>query len=334
MVQHTAARNNRKWRSILATSSDEIVFSGQSPARPWVLFVSGQPDIFEYLDYREFLQAYYDWAKATQSGFSYRRFSRDAGYSAPNVLKLVIKGERNLTPTSTKRFARAMRLRREEREFFEELVAFDQARTPEEANEAYARIASSKRFRSARRIDNHLFEYLSHWYYPAIRELAGREGFCDDPAWIAEQLLPSISEAEARQALEVLFELGLLVRDASGRVDRGEPSLTTGHGVKALAVGNYHRQMLQQAMRSISDVSGAWRDISALTVCIDDPIIGEIKRRIRAFREELLDLCDSRATPRHVYQLNVQFFPLSNPERAAAEPGARAADDDPEEAAE
>lgn len=275
--------------------------------------MSGAPDIFEYLDYREYLQAYYEWAKEARPGFSYRRFSRDAGYSAPNVLKLVIKGERNLTPTSTRRFARAMRLRRDEREFFEQLVMFDQARTPDEANEAYARIASSKRFRSARRIDNHLFEYLSHWYYPAIRELAGREGFCDDATWVASQLVPTISEHEARQALDTLFELGLLVRDAEGRVSRGDPSLTTGHGVKALAVGNYHRQMLQQAMRAITEVPAAWRDISALTVCIDDALIDEIKRRIHAFREELLNLSDTRSAPRHVYQLNVQFFPLSNP---------------------
>jgi hypothetical protein len=40
---------------------------------------------------------------------------------------------------------------------------------------------------------------------PAIRELAARDDFRDDAAWIAKMLIPPITPAEARRALSRLM---------------------------------------------------------------------------------------------------------------------------------
>src|SRR5690606_11164244 len=101
--------------------------------------------VFEYLSYREYLKDYYRIAKQTIPAFSYRYFSRRAGFSSPNFLKLVIDGKRNLGSDSVKRFAKALELNTEEKGFFRSLVAFEQASTPEEANTAYGKVAASKR---------------------------------------------------------------------------------------------------------------------------------------------------------------------------------------------
>ncbi|OIP38686.1 MAG: hypothetical protein AUK47_11490 [Deltaproteobacteria bacterium CG2_30_63_29] len=275
------------------------------------------PDIYEYLNYRKYLEDYYEAAKTQNPAFSYRYFSRRAGYSSPNFLKLIIKGERNLGDESIPRFAKALGLKGDERRFFRNLVDFEQAKTAEDKNTAYEKVAASTRFRQARRIDHDLFSYLSNWYYPAIREMSARADFHDDPVWIAGELLPAITPEEAARALEVLFDLQLLVRGEEGRIHRGDPSLTTGHEVQALAVGNYHRQMLNQASTSISRIPSQQRDISALTVCIDGATRREVKDRIHDFRERLLDLCDRVEIPNRVYQLNIQFFPLTGPDEPA-----------------
>jgi uncharacterized protein (TIGR02147 family) len=270
-----------------------------------------KPDIFTYLDYRAWLRAYYEAAKEEMPVFSFRYFSRKAGYSSPNFLKLVMEGKRNLTEDSVARFTRALQLNPAEARFFEALVEFNQAQSAEEKNAAFERVTASRRFRNARRVEQGFFQYLSTWYYPTIRELAGRPDFREDPAWIAAQLLPPIKPAQAAEAMELLLDLGLLVRDDAGRIVRGDPSLTTGHEVHALAVGNYHRQMLQRAADAIELVPPAARDISALTVCISAELVPEFKRRIHTFREALLNLGDQDPDPRRVYQLNIQLFPLT-----------------------
>jgi len=271
-----------------------------------------EPNVFDYLDYRAYLRAYYEAHKKTRAGFSFRTFSKRAGLRSPNFFKLVMDGDRNLGADTVPKFADALRLTGAEREFFCDLVAFEQATDSVEKNRAFERIAASRRFRSARRIDGMVLTYLSHWYHPAIRELAARSDFTDDPKWVAAQLQPAITAKQASQSLQLLLELGLLVKEPrTGRITRGEPTLTTEHEVSVLGAANFHRQMLQRAVESIDTVPAKDRDLAALTVCVSARTAAEVKERIHQFRETLTELCDAEPAGEAVYQLNIQWFPLS-----------------------
>jgi len=269
--------------------------------------------VYEYLDYRSFLRAYYEAEKLTRPSFSYRMFSRLAGLRSPNFLKLVIDGQRNIGPDSVGKFAAALRLSQEDADFFADLVCLGQAQTIAEKNRAFERISASRRFRAARRIDGDLFAYLARWYNPVIRELAARDDFQEEPRWIAAQLRPSITAAEAAAAVKLLVSLGLLVRDPdTGRLHRGEPTITTEHEVRSLGAAAFHRQMLERAAAAIDSVPRELRDLAALTVCVSPERAAAVKQRIHEFREALTELCDSDAGASVVYQLNVQWFPLSD----------------------
>lgn len=269
-------------------------------------------DVFDYLDYRAFLRDVYLHRKE-RSGLSYRGFSRRAGLRSPNYLKRVIDGERNLTSEMTSRFAKALGLDKEATAYFLDLVSFNQAKSATERNTHYGRLTGFRRYRKARPLELAHAAYHSRWYLPAIRELAARHDFRDDPEWIAKALLPPISKAEAASALAVLLELGLLVRGKGGRIGMGEAVLSTGAEVRGLHIGNYHRMMMERAAQSISDVLPEDRDISSLTMCLSDDGLRKIKERIRRFRRELLDLAALEDDPSQVVQVNFQLFPLSKP---------------------
>lgn len=272
---------------------------------------ASKPSVFEFIDYRAFLRVYYEAEKARRPAFSYRYFARRAGQASPNFLKLVIEGKRNLGKESVAAFATALDLDKEESIFFSDLVAFNQATTQEEKNRYFSRIAASRNFRKAGRIDGELFEYLSHWHIPAIRELTATPGFHEDPKWIAAQLRPAITAREASHALKVLLRLGLIRKAPDGTIERGDPSWTTGHEVQSFAVVNYHQEMLARASEAMTTVPQAERDVSSLTVCIKASTVAEIKRRMHAFNEELLALCDADQEPEVVVQIGLQCFPLS-----------------------
>jgi uncharacterized protein (TIGR02147 family) len=53
-------------------------------------------EVFDYRDYRAYLRDVYQSRKSSEYGFSYRAFAKRAGLSAPNYLKLVAEGQRNL----------------------------------------------------------------------------------------------------------------------------------------------------------------------------------------------------------------------------------------------
>jgi len=275
------------------------------------------PDVFQYLDYRQFLADWFTAKKEVNPRFSHRAFARRAGQRSPSLLHHVIEGKRNLTGSTTEAFCRAMGLTREECAFFGWLVELARAKTPEQRNQAWKRLSSARRFREARRLEGEGFQYLSHWFYPAIRELANRPDFRDDPDWIARTLQPRITPRQARNALEALLSMRLLVKRDDGRVVPAEASVVTPHEVAGLAVYNYHRAMLTRASDALANVRSEERHYGAVTVAVPANLVPQLKQEIAAFQERILDLCDSAPDPaQRVYQFNLQLFPLSASEEA------------------
>ncbi len=268
--------------------------------------------IFHYLDYRAFLKAYYEDRKR-HARLSYRSFSRRAGLRSPNYLKLVIDGDRNLTSEMAERFAAACGLSGETADYFVALVDFNQARTTSAKSSAYEAILRFRSFRKAHPLGASEEAYYSRWYLPAIRELATRDDFVAEPAWIAERLLPRISKRDAAEALKLLFELGMLRETESGVV-QADAIVSTGAEARGVNIVNFHRAMTARAMESIDLIPGKDRDISSLTLCIDPDMLPTLKTKIARFRREILEYSTTGERPEQVVQINFQLFPLSRAE--------------------
>lgn len=281
------------------------------------------PDIYAHRDYREYLRAYYAHRKQGRA-FSYRVFSRRAGLKSPNYLKLVIDGERNLSADMAGRFARACDLDAAQVRFFEALVAFNQARTVDCRNRAYAKLKRLRRFQRIHPLAKPLERYHSKWYYPAIRELVLARDFRPDPTWIAARLSPPITPEEAAEALSTLRSAGLLRDAPDGRLEPCELSVSTGPEVRSMYMANYHCTMMDHAKGSIDRTPRHLRDISSVTLCLAPGGIERVKAAVQRFRRELLELSELEEDPRQVVQMNFQLFPLSTletdppgPEQAA-----------------
>jgi uncharacterized protein (TIGR02147 family) len=272
---------------------------------------SPAPDVFEYLEHRAFLRDYYAQQKQARRGFSHRAFSRRVGLGSPNHLKRVMDGERNLTLEMAARFAQALGLSGEGADYFVQLVRLGQSKNSVERSRAYEALSRCKAYRRTRRLDLAHAAYHSTWYIPAVRELAGRHDFRSDPKWIAARLVPPIKPAEARAALDTLLEIGLLERDAQGKIAQAEPLITTGPEMHALHIANYHRIAMQKAAESIDLVASDRRDISAVVLLVGEDAMARIKQRVQRFRRELLELALAEQQPTQVIQMNFQLFPLS-----------------------
>ncbi len=269
-------------------------------------------DVFEFLDYRAFLAAWFDARKASNPRFSHRQFARMAGQKSPSLLIQVIQRKRNLTDQTAQAFAAGMKLDEAQTSFFMHLIELDQAESDEARNEAWLRVSAERRFRAARKVEGDAWTYLSSVRHPAVRELASLPGFRDDPKWIAKMMRPHISESEARAALDLLFNLGMLQRDPNGLVKPVEVSVATAREVGTLAVHNYHRESADRAREAVGSVSPSERHFLGLTVAIPPELVPVLKEQLNAVQARLLDLCDSSpGLKRRVVQINLHMFPLT-----------------------
>lgn len=271
-----------------------------------------RPDVYAYLDYRAYLRDWFEARRRADPRFSKRRFARLVGRSTPGLLTEIIEGKRHLKPASVEVFARALELGPAETDFFSALVTLAAARDTRARNAAWQRISAARGFREARSVEAAGFQYLSHWYYPAIRELSYRADFVADPKWVAKALRPPIRVREAREALRTLVELQLLV-DTEDGMRPVEGVITTPHEVADLSARNYHQQMLGLAHDAIERFAREERHFTAATLSVPRSLLPALKRELDALQERILDLGDTaEEAPEEVIQVNLHFFPLSD----------------------
>jgi uncharacterized protein (TIGR02147 family) len=271
------------------------------------------PAIESFLDYRAWLDAWLTWKKRTSPRFSHRAFARRMGQKSPSVGADLVAGRRNLTDALLGPLAKSTELDADGRQYLALLVALDRARSAEERAEAWERIARHRRFREARKLEADGMRYVSDWVCPAIRELAQRSDFVPDPSWVAKTLTPAVSEARARSALQVVFDLGLLEEGPDGRVRPANAAVVTPPEVRGIAARSFHRGIFDLAKEGLERFSAPERHYTGITVCVPTALVPQIKRDIQSFAEQMLDRCDGTGAPaERVYQIHVAAFPLSN----------------------
>lgn len=270
-------------------------------------------NIFEYHDYRAFLKAFIAGKQKDNPQYSLRLISKRAGFEAPNFMGLVVRGKRNLGASSIRKVARVLGLKKDEQEYFENMVMMNQAATSEEKNYYYKRMSSSKKYLAVHQLERDQYEFYSKWYYTVIRELISLPRFREDPAWIARRVKPSITIEEVGATLALLSRLGLIERGPDGKLRQVQPHLSTPAEVAHLGVANFHREMLDRAKEAIDGIHPGQRDISCLTIALPREKFQLAKERITAFRRELHAILAAPVEEGHhdIYQINFQLFCLS-----------------------
>src|SRR5687767_4741500 len=95
------------------------------------------PDIFEYGDYRKYLQAWFDARKAASRKISHRWLMKAVGSRDPSMLAHILSGRRNPTAERIQRLVEVMGLDGDAAAHFHALVALSQARDPAERSRCW-----------------------------------------------------------------------------------------------------------------------------------------------------------------------------------------------------
>lgn len=267
-------------------------------------------NIFNYIDYREFLEDFYDEQKAENKAFSFQYFANKAGFKSKSFIKLVIDGKKNLTPDSTQKLNNVLKLKEKAFSYFCDLVAFNQTRSIQQRNFYFEKLSLYNKRSSARTVILDQYEIYSKWYYNATRELVTATEFTGDYELLGKRLKPSISARKAREAVKLLLKLGFIEKKGD-RFYQCDPLITTGDEVRSLAISNFHIQNLALAMSSIETVKSNARDISCLVLGLSDDGFCRVKDEIQQFRKKLLSIAAAETAIDRVYHVNFQAIPVS-----------------------
>lgn len=239
-------------------------------------------------------------AKVRNPAFSMRALSRKLGLS-PAMLSRVLSGQRKVSSRLAKRIVEALML------------------DPQEQSEILSRFPADKRQAPTDAVDplylqlsaDH-FRMISEWRYFAILSLFKTRGFKGDVQWIGERLgLPAPAVA---RSLERLQRLGLVEKDASGRLVRSPSRYRTSDDVTNLSIRKAHFESLELARESLESDTVENRDFTSLTLAFPADRMSEAKRMIRKFEDDFdAEFEGGKSDPTEVYRLCVALFPLTQP---------------------
>ena len=268
-------------------------------------------NLFEYQNYRDYLRAYYNEQKLARKSFSYRSFSKKAGIQAPSFLFYVIEGKRNLTKNSLVKISTAIDHTREEADYFENLVFFNQATTIHDKTLYYSRLVEVTKPVQAQLISTDRYEYYSKWYHSVIREVVTFVDFKGDYSLLASLLNPKVMAAEAKESVALLEKLGFIERDEEGLYHQ-TANVIKNHPVPAesFIVEKFQMEMLKLAMQSYDRIPVYDRMSSSTTFSISRETFDLFKMKAREFRKELAEIARLDSSQENVYQMTMNLFPV------------------------
>ena len=267
-------------------------------------------NIFKYTDYRKYLKAYFADRKKKDSRFSHRWLAQKLELATSNFIMLVMQGKRNLNRSLCFKISEVFKHSPKEASYFDNMVNFIQAKTNKEKDLYFSRMMALRKNIKIDKIEERQYEYYTNWYHPVIRELITSPDFNGDVKVLSKKLLPGISPTQVKKSIDILLKLGF-IKKRGKRYIQSSPFITTGPEVNSLAVVNFHRIMGKLAVEALDRIPKQQRNITASTIYITQSTFDTIRKKIEAFRKELLTLADSDQKAERVYQLNFQLFPVS-----------------------
>lgn len=226
------------------------------------------------------------------SSYSLRAFAKHLGVGA-TTLSDVLSDKRNLSKTNLKKVMDKLLVSPAE----QEKLWLHYKETANRATEVDERIT----------LDEDTFRLIADWQYLAILSLAKIKGCRSESEWIAGRL--GIKIAEAGEALERLFRLGL-IKKARGRLTRTSRPLTTTIDIPSAAIRKHHTQNLRLAENSINNDAVTLRDVGSVTMPVNLEKLPQVKELLLKTRKKVAALLeDDNAS--EVYTLSFQLFPLT-----------------------
>lgn len=247
----------------------------------------------------EFLKSEFTKRKTKNPNFSVRAFARWLELS-PAQVSQVMSGKRPLTLKALEKINKKLDISPFEKQTLVDSLVGTSAKRQNPAT-------LTDEQQSFRTLSEDQFKMMADWYHVAILSLTRIPNAKADPRWIARKL--NISVEDANEALQRLLRLGI-VETSPKFIQIGDP-LKVISEIPSSAIRRYHKQNLALASEKVDTVDNSMKNFDSLCIAINTKDIPQLKNHIDRFLNQIQKFSD-KSKPDHVYNLNLQLFPITN----------------------
>jgi len=231
--------------------------------------------------------------------YSLRAYARDIGIH-PATLSQIINGKRGLPFKDADFVTKKLNLGPKEQALFKESLlqkksSLDTIKVSAEDTRVI--------------LDDSYYRIIAEWEHYAVLELFNLENFNRTKEEVAAKL--DLTNNRTDVVIANLKTAGLIEIDEEGKLIKVHSDVKTTEDISSQALRDSHKEALQLGLSKIESVAIDLRDFSSSTLAVDLSKIPEAKLIIRDFRRKMATLL-SQGEKTEVYQIAIQFYPLSN----------------------
>jgi uncharacterized protein (TIGR02147 family) len=267
-------------------------------------------DIYQFEDYRDYLQLLFSIKQKECGKYSQRDFARDAGISNPGYFNDVLQKRRKLSVDACEKYILVFKMSANDAEYFRLLVEFDQEKDSTKREELYRRLLFRRSRSTFVRLNPAKSRYYEDYRYPLIRAAIEVLNFKGDYNQLGHFMSPPLQPAKVQAMVKDLLDWGIIKKTSSGRFVVSDRFVEPAPGMTE-QIRNLNRNWIKQSAEAIDRFLPEQRHISTILLTVSESTAQTIQKKIEQFRQEVFELIQNDDNPERIMQLSLQYFPKS-----------------------
>lgn len=269
----------------------------------------------DYVDYREVLKEAFEQRKEATPAFTYKVLAEVLGLDPSGTFRVLNK-ERHLPARCVSRAIEFLELTGRSAEYFVLMTSYGRERR-KSARQEILKKASELRDVPRRHLKDEELSFFRDWWVVAVRcaveVLEGRVV----PEEIARRIVPEVRVEDVQSALDLLVSLGIAKKAQAGKLRIVDQHITVDGENGRRAVSEYQRKILGLAAESVDRFPREVRDISTLTVTVDQPAFEDIRGILKDCRRRVQARVAEVSQPDRALQVAFSIFPMIPPQESS-----------------
>ncbi len=268
-----------------------------------------KPRVMSFVDYRLFLQAWYEYHKQNTPGFSFGTWTTQCQFKSRSYIRSVMLGKRNLTTDSVQKILKSLKLNHLEAEYFEHMVLYANATNFHAKEYHFQQIVTLCEQKTGNEVCD-IFKFLSNPKTPRVHLLLSLKNLNCTEEFVAETF--DITKTEAREILQNIQDCGLATFDSqSGSWRSTNKNLTIPEELGNTGIQSFHSNSLKEALEAIN-LSPQERHFDSMALTLTSAEFAEMKADLNQFFNYISKKYTSQILDgARVCQININLIPAS-----------------------
>lgn len=274
--------------------------------------MSRKPNVYSYIDFREYLSDLYKYKNKRNKNFSKTYICKELGLkNSRSYFQDVLNGK-FVSQIKLPLLIRIFKLSKDEAIFFRLLVNYNQTLDDPEEREFFFEQLISLNKTPKVILDSVTYSYYKDWYNSIVRAVLNIVDFKQggDYLQLARQIFPPITELQAKKSIQLLLKLNLIKINKKGFLKPTNQVISTGAYAKAEIIKQYQLKSIKIAQDAIIKNTNQSQRIITKTMTVSSEGFNNVLKNIEKCNSEINSIVhkdDKKADK--IYQLNIVLFP-------------------------